>query len=124
MGDAGRGEGLGEELGLVAGTVVGQDPFDGDAVAGEKGVGTLPEGDRGVLAFVDQDLAVGEAGVVIDRGVDVAVTDHWLAALAQVGGGLPIVVAGSSNNPRSPSVRQRRTHLWAVAREIPIPSAT
>ena len=37
VGDAGRCEGLGEQLGLVAGAVVGQDPFDGDAVGLEEG---------------------------------------------------------------------------------------
>ncbi|MET9803556.1 hypothetical protein [Streptomyces sp. NPDC006368] len=49
-----------------------------------------------MLAFVGEDLAVGQAGVVVDGGVDVAVADHRLAALALVGGGLPVAVAGLS----------------------------
>jgi hypothetical protein len=52
LGDGGRGEGLGEQLGLVAGTVVGQHPLDGDAMAG----GPLPVADRCALALVGQDL--------------------------------------------------------------------
>lgn len=47
-----------------------QHVFDGDAVDGEEPVRPLPEGDRAVPAFVGQDLAVGQAGVVVNSGVD------------------------------------------------------
>ena len=55
-GDGGRGVGLGEQLGLVAGAVVGQHPLGGDAMAGEERLGPLPVADRCALALVGQDL--------------------------------------------------------------------
>lgn len=58
---------------LVAGAAVGQDAFDGDPGLGEEGVGPLPEGDGGLFLLVGEDLAVGEAGVVVDGVVEVAV---------------------------------------------------
>lgn len=94
VGDAGRGQGLGEQLGLVAGAVIGQDAIDGDALVREERVRPFPESDGGVLAFVGQDFAVGQAGVVVDGGVDVAVADRGGAASALVGGGLAVAVAG------------------------------
>lgn len=66
----GRGQRLGEQPGLVAGSVVGEDPLNRDAVGSEEGVRPLPEAGRGFLALVGEDLAVGQAGVVVDGGVD------------------------------------------------------
>ncbi len=71
--DPGRCQDIAPGAGAVAAAVVRQDALDGDARAGEVGVGPLPEAGRGFLALVGQDLAVGEAGVVVDGGVDVAV---------------------------------------------------
>ena len=60
----------------VAQGVVGQDPFDaGDAVAGEVGRGPGEEPGAGGALLVGEDLAVGQAGVVIDQGVHVVVAD-------------------------------------------------
>lgn len=50
--DAGGAEGPAEQPGSVAGAVVCEYAFNGDAVAGEEGVGALPEGGGGLLAFV------------------------------------------------------------------------
>jgi hypothetical protein len=68
----------------VSGTVVGQDPFDADAVVGEERPGSGPERQRGGRGLVVEGLAVGQAGVGVDGGVDVAVaqvrpavTDPW-----------------------------------------------
>jgi hypothetical protein len=43
--------------------------LDGDAFGGERGSGSLPEARGGLLAFVGEDLGVGEPGAVIDRVV-------------------------------------------------------
>lgn len=50
---------------------VGQDPLDGDAAVGDEPLGAGPEGSGGLLLLVCVDLAVGEAGVVVDGGVQV-----------------------------------------------------
>src|SRR5215468_6947292 len=57
----------------VAGAVVGQDAVDLDAHGREPGRGAAPEPGCGVPLLVGMDLAVGQAGVVVDGGVDVAV---------------------------------------------------
>jgi len=54
---------------------------------GEPGVSPLPERDGGVLALVSEDLAVGQAGMVVDGGVQVAVADHRAAVAPRWGGG-------------------------------------
>jgi hypothetical protein len=46
-----------------------------DAVVGVEGLGSLPEADGGDGLFVVVDFAVGEAGVVVDRGVHERVAD-------------------------------------------------
>src|SRR6202012_1859101 len=87
VGDPGCGQGITPGEGLVAGPVVGQDRLDGDPGGGEERLGAAPERGRGVLAFIGQDFAVGQAGVVVDGGVQVAVADHRVAVLAGGGGG-------------------------------------
>lgn len=54
-------------------TQTGWVAFDGDPGLCEEGVGTLPERDGGLLLLVGEDLAVGEAGVVVDGVAEVAV---------------------------------------------------
>src|SRR4029453_8139468 len=86
---AGGGQGGGEGVGAVAGSVVGEHPFDHrDAVVGEPGGGAGPEPGGGVAAFVGEDLGVGKAGGVVDRGVQVAVSG--------LGGGCAAVAASRS----------------------------
>jgi hypothetical protein len=48
------------ELGSVAGTVVGDDAFDGDAELVEELVGAVPEADGGDGLFVRMDLGVND----------------------------------------------------------------
>src|SRR5215218_2257362 len=81
-----RGAGRGPLPGPVAGPVVGQDPFDGDAVAGEPGDRPGPEGGCGVGLLVGQHLGVDQPGVVVQGAVDVAVADHRVGVLAHCGG--------------------------------------
>src|SRR3954447_5661483 len=50
--------------------VVGHDPLDGDAEAGEPGKRPLEEGHGALLALVGQDLGVGEPGGVVDADVE------------------------------------------------------
>jgi hypothetical protein len=81
----------------VAGAVVADDALDGDAVAGVPGVRAVQERGCGVFALVGQDLCVGEPGVVVQGGVQVAVAqDRVSVASAPCGGcgGLPVTPAG------------------------------
>jgi hypothetical protein len=57
------------ERGAVAGAVVGQKSFDGDAVALIKRDGSTQEPDRRRGLLVAQDLGVGKAGGVVDGDV-------------------------------------------------------
>lgn len=62
-------EGVVEEPGPVAGSVVGHHTQHGDAVGGVEHVGALPEPGGGFLLLVGQDLGIDQPGVVVDRGV-------------------------------------------------------
>lgn len=109
MDDAGGAESPAEQAGSVAGAVVGEDALDGDAVLGEESIRALPEGGRVLLAFVGQNLAVREPGVIVDGCANEAVADHGTAAPTHVGCGLPIacgLLAG--HDPMSAAV-------WNVA---------
>ena len=68
---------LAEHCGVAVGEgVVGDDAFDPlDAVAGEIARGAGEEPGRGGALLIGKDLGVAGAGVVIDRDVDVVVTD-------------------------------------------------
>lgn len=68
----------------MAGAVVGQDALDGDSGRGEVGVSPLPERGGGLLLLIGQDLAVGEAGVVVDGVVQVAVADAGAVLAARL----------------------------------------
>ena len=74
----------------VAPRVVGHQAFDpSDAVGSEVVGGSREEGAAGVGAFVIEDLAVREAAVVIDDGVDVVVAGPGFeAANSTMPGGL------------------------------------
>src|SRR5262245_45176983 len=61
---------LAEGMADIGRPVVGHDPLDGDAQAGEPGDGALEEGDRAFLALVGQDLGEGEARGVVDADVE------------------------------------------------------
>jgi hypothetical protein len=56
-----RAQGLGEDAGPVAVSVVGQDPLDRDSVDLKPGVGALPERCCGFLCLVGENLGVGQA---------------------------------------------------------------
>src|SRR5215469_4189353 len=89
--DVQLGAGGGPVPGAVAGAVVADDAFDGDAECGVPGVRAGEERGGGVLALVGQDLGVGEPGMVVQRGVQVAVAQDRGAAWA---GAVPVAVAG------------------------------
>ena len=83
------------DAGAVTGAVVGQYALDGDAEVGEERLCPAPESGGGLLAFVGEDLAVGQAGVVVDGGVDEAVADlRGTAGGSFGGGGVPVGLAG------------------------------
>src|ERR1700733_2775068 len=64
---SGQLEGVGELVGPVAGTVVGEDPVHFEAVVGEEPSGPAPEfGGSGSLLVVEH-FGVGQAGVVVHR---------------------------------------------------------
>jgi hypothetical protein len=79
-------EGVVEVAAAVAAAVVGQDPFDGDAMAGEEDGGSSPELGGGDTELVGEDFAVGDAGVGVDGGVHEGVTDLGAAVAAPFGG--------------------------------------
>jgi hypothetical protein len=68
---AGRAE-LREGGAAVGGAVIGEHRLGNHAACGEPDLSPSPERRRRYRAFVCQHLAVGEAGVVFDRRVDVS----------------------------------------------------
>ena len=68
------GAGVGPELGVVGLCVVGEHPFDADPVFVIPAVGAAQEGGAVLLAFGGEELAVGEARVVVDRDVQMLPT--------------------------------------------------
>ncbi len=72
-------------LRAVARAVVGQDALDGDAGGGIPGVRAVQERGGGVFALVGEDLGVGETGVIVQGGVQVAVAQGWLAVAVAPG---------------------------------------
>jgi hypothetical protein len=79
--DAEVGAGVAPQVRLVAAAVVGQHALDGDAAVGKPGHGVLEDLGRGFLGFVVVGLDVGDAGVVVDHGVQVAGPDQRLVVL-------------------------------------------
>jgi len=68
--DAGLVEHPREGQRAIARTVVGEHPLDDDASVGEEAKGSDHERRGSLLPFVGEDLGVGKAGTIIDRGVD------------------------------------------------------
>ena len=62
------------EFRAVAAAVVGRDPFDGDTTSSEPVDCTLEHPSGCDSGFVIVDLSVGDAGAVVDDGVDERVT--------------------------------------------------
>src|SRR5215831_16409548 len=95
-GDAELGAGGGPEPGSVAGAVVAEDALDGDPGGGVPGVCAGQERGGGVLALIAQDLGIGQAGAVVQGGVQVTVADDGVAvagAPGRGGGGLAVAPA-------------------------------
>lgn len=61
---------------------VGQHSFDGDPQLTEVGVGTSPEPCRGLLAFIGEDLGVGQPREVIDGVMQKGIPAALLAVVA------------------------------------------
>jgi hypothetical protein len=75
--------------------VVGDDPLDLlDAVLGEVRGSSGQESGRGGAFLVGVDLGIREAGVVIDRGMDVVETDTATADLLAAAVGSPAAAVG------------------------------
>src|SRR5690606_30047353 len=71
--------------------VVGHHPLDaGDAHGGEVGRCPAQEPRAGLGLLIVVDLAVGQAGVVIDHGVDVVIADTPGLVLGRVGRGAAV----------------------------------
>ena len=77
--------GLAEGVAAIGRAVVGHDPLDGDAEAGEPGQRPLEEGHGALLALVGQDLGVGEARGVVDADVQEVPADAALLAAPVAG---------------------------------------
>lgn len=77
----------GENVGPVAGAVIGHHRGHGDPEVGEERVRSFPEPGRGLLAFVVEDLRVRHPRVVIDGVVQIPVTTRAWCSTA--GGFVP-----------------------------------
>ena len=84
--DAQVGAGLSPGVGSVA-AVVGQDAFDDDPAVGEPADRPAQHGDGGGCGLVVVDFGLGHAGVVVDDGVHVGVTEQDVAVFAAGGAG-------------------------------------
>src|SRR5215467_2771306 len=97
-GDAQAGAGGSPQAGNVAAAVVADDAFDGDPGCGVPGVRAGQERGCGFAGLVGQDLGIGQPGVVVEGGVQVAVAQVRaavdLAAARGVAVGLPVTLAG------------------------------
>ena len=80
--DAAPGQQIAVGEAFVGRTIVGHDPLHGDAEAAEPIDGAGGESDGALLAFVRQDLAVGQARGVIDGDVQVFPPGAALVALS------------------------------------------
>src|SRR5579872_5700009 len=58
-------------VGFEAGSVVGHDAIDLDAVASEEAQGIQQELDGGLALLVGEDFAIGEPGVIIDGEMEI-----------------------------------------------------
>lgn len=72
------GTGTGEKAAAVCRAIVGEDSLGPDTPIREPGHRTLPEGDCSHSAFIGKHLAIGEAGMVIDHGMDVGIANPGL----------------------------------------------
>jgi hypothetical protein len=70
---AGGGQRGPEQPAAVADPVVVQDPEHRDGVPGEPVVGAAPEPGAGLGRLLAQDLHLGQARVVLDRGMQVVI---------------------------------------------------
>src|ERR1700722_5811057 len=95
VGDAQVRAGSGPVAGAVAATVVGEDALDGDPGGGVPGGGAGQERGRGFLALVGEDLGIGEPGVVVQDGVQIAVAQLGVAVAVAAGAGSrgPVLLA-------------------------------
>jgi hypothetical protein len=71
------------------GPVVGHQPLDGDALAGEPGDGVLQKRGDGLLALVIEDLDIGQTGAVVDADVDELPADPPAARAAVTADPMP-----------------------------------
>lgn len=98
----GCGQGAAPEPGSVTRSVVGANSRDGDPVGVEEVLCSQPERGRGFLGLVGEDFGVGQASVVVDGVVQVAVAEVGATAdLARPGG---IAVRGLLRVADRPSV--------------------
>jgi len=75
--EAQRGDGRRHGVGAVAGAVVGVDALGGDAVPIKEGERGVEEGDGAVGALIWEESGEGEAGVIVDRDVEVFPARTW-----------------------------------------------
>ena len=91
--------------------VVGQHPLHEDATFGEPGHGPVENPDRGGGGLVVVTLGVGDSGVVVDHGVDVAGPDPGVAVLG-------VAHCGSSGGPVAEALRDAHVAPSAAGRDV------
>ena len=75
-----RGHGPHEGLRAIVRAVIGDDPDQAiDAVSSEEGPGPTEESNGGCCGLVSEGFGVGEAGVAVDRGVQIGVAPALMA---------------------------------------------
>ena len=111
MCDAESGARVSPGVGLVGGSVVGENALDGDSVVSEPGNGAFEYSDGGDSPLIGADLEVGDEGLVVDDGVEEGGAPLWAAPLrAGCAGALSLSLTGSDCPTvcRGIAIRRRR----------------
>lgn len=105
----------------VGNGVVGQDPLDGDAMAGEEGAGSAQEPRAGRGALIAQHLGIRQPGVVVDSGVHIVVADPVATVAILVAG--PVLTRVAAMHPVATAVAEPGQLLDIDMDQLPRPLA-
>ena len=86
-------------MAAIAAAVIGQDPLDDHPVGGEPGLGSDQEPGRGLAGLIGVDLGIGEARVIINRGVDEPMAVQRVAVTAGLAAGAVGLAVAATGGP-------------------------
>jgi hypothetical protein len=116
VGNAEVGAGVPAGVGAVGGAVVGEHAFHGEAAVGVPGDGSGEDADGGGGLLVAADFGVGDAGVVVDDGVEVGGSDPGFVVLAPLTGPACCrLCVETALHPADVAPAARRRHVGDVA---------